>query len=74
MLRIAVALPTDHRDLLAIVAFPIVFSPCQSKIFPRKEIAKGFVLSPPLDFAIMNDKGDATGKEYLAILPMDFKQ
>jgi hypothetical protein len=33
------------------------------KIFPQKEIAKGFVLSPPLDFAVMNDKGDATEKE-----------
>ena len=53
------SMPWCHPDL----AFPIVFSPCQSKIFPRKEIAKGFVLSPPLDFAIMNDKGDATGKE-----------
>jgi hypothetical protein len=33
------------------------------KNFPWKEIAQGFVLSPPLDFAIMIDKGDATGKE-----------
>jgi hypothetical protein len=43
-------------------AFPIVFA-LSIKNFPRKEIAKGFVLSPPLDFAVMNDKGDATGKE-----------
>ena len=48
-----------HMDL----AFPIVFSSCQSKIIPQKEIAKGFVLSPPLDYAVMYDKGDATGKE-----------
>jgi hypothetical protein len=53
------SMPWCHPDL----AFPIVFSPCQSKIFPLKEIAKGFVLSPPLGFAVMNDKGDATGKE-----------
>jgi hypothetical protein len=53
------SMPWCHLDL----AFPIVFSPCQSKFFPQKEIAKGFVLSPPLDFAAINDKGDATGKE-----------
>jgi len=52
-------MPWCHPDL----AFPIVFSPCRSKNFPCKEIAKGFVLSPPLDFAVMNDKGDATEKE-----------
>ena len=53
------SMPWCHLDL----AFPIVFSPCQSNVFPWKEIAKGFVLSPPLDFAVMNDKGDATEKE-----------
>ena len=40
-----------------------LFHLVNQKIFPRKEIAKGFVLSPPLDFAVMNDKGDATEKE-----------
>jgi hypothetical protein len=52
-------MPWCHPDL----AFPIVFSPCQSKKFPLKEIAKGSLLSLPLDFTVMNDKGDATGKE-----------
>ena len=42
------SVPWCHPDL----AFPKVFSPCQSKIFPRKVIAKGFALSPPLDFAV----------------------
>ena len=41
----------------------MTFHLVNQKFFPRKEIAKGFVLSPPLDFAVMNDKGDATGKE-----------
>jgi hypothetical protein len=40
------SMPWCHLDL----AFPIDFSPCQSNVFPRKEIAKGFVLSPPLIF------------------------
>jgi hypothetical protein len=53
------SMPWCHPDL----AFPIVFSPCQSNIFHQKEIAKDFVLSPPLDFAVMNDKGDASEKE-----------
>jgi hypothetical protein len=35
------SVPWCHPDL----AFPIVFSPCQSKIFPRKEIAQGFVVT-----------------------------
>jgi hypothetical protein len=52
-------MPWCHPDL----TFPIVFSPCQSNIFPRKKIAKGFILSPPLDFAVINDKRDTTGKE-----------
>jgi hypothetical protein len=39
------------------------FLPCQSNVFPWKELAKGFVFSPPLDYAVMYDKGDATGKE-----------
>ena len=52
-------MPWCHQDL----AFPIVFSPCQSNVFPRKELAKGFVLSSPLDYAVMYGKGDATGKE-----------
>jgi hypothetical protein len=52
-------MPWCHPDL----SFPIAFSPCQSKKFPWKEIAKSFVLSPPLDFAVINDKRDATGKE-----------
>jgi hypothetical protein len=53
------SMPWCHPDL----TFPIVFSPCQSNIFPRKKIAKGFILSPPLDFAVINDKRDTTGKE-----------
>jgi hypothetical protein len=52
-------MPWCHPDL----AFPIVFSPCQAKVFPRKELAKGFVLSSPLDYAVMYGKEDATGKE-----------
>jgi hypothetical protein len=48
-----------HSDL----AFPVVFLPCQSNVFPQKELAKGFVLSSPLDYAVRYDKGDATGKE-----------
>ena len=40
------SMPWCHPNL----TFPIVFSPCQSKFFPQKEIAKGFVLSPPLIF------------------------
>lgn len=39
------------------------FSPCQSNVFPRKELGKGFVLSSPLDYAVMYGKGDATEKE-----------
>ena len=34
------SVPWCHLDL----AFPKFLSPCQSKIFPRKEIAKGFAL------------------------------
>jgi hypothetical protein len=68
--------PKDHDGLLAIL---LLYAACLGVIrtlhflyffhlfnqifFPWKEIAKGFVLSPPLDFAVMNDKGDATGKE-----------
>jgi hypothetical protein len=43
--------------------FLYFFHLVSQKVFPRKEIAKGFVLSPPLDFAVMSDKGDATEKE-----------
>jgi hypothetical protein len=52
-------MPWCHPDL----AFPIVFSPCQSNVLPQKELAKGFVLSSPFDYAVMYGKGDATGKE-----------
>ena len=45
------SVPWCHPDL----AFPIDFSPCQSNVFPRKEIAKGFVLSLPLDFAVIKE-------------------
>lgn len=67
--------PKDHDSLLAMLLlyaaclghsdleFPIVFSPCQSNVFPRKELGKGFVLSSPLDYAVMYGKGDATEKE-----------
>ena len=33
------------------------------KLFPQKEITYCFVLSSPLDFAVITGKGDATGKE-----------